>query len=99
MPKKQQKTQENTLPLPSIVISELEDSPNSAIRENILEEVNWKIFHSPEVLEKFKITPGYMAKAVRPAIYEKDNYFVRLWKTFTPTWIFKILYNRSQRCN
>ena len=34
---------------------------------------------------------------VRPAIYEKDNFFVRLWKMCTPTWMFKIIYDRSQR--
>ncbi len=34
---------------------------------------------------------------VRPAIYEKDGFFVRLWKIYAPTWIFKWLYERSQR--
>ncbi|HUX79299.1 MAG TPA: hypothetical protein VMW10_06115 [Alphaproteobacteria bacterium] len=34
---------------------------------------------------------------VRPAIYEKDGFFVRLWKIFAPTWMFKIIYDRSQK--
>lgn len=34
---------------------------------------------------------------VRPAIYEKDGFFVRLWKHYAPRWVFEILYKRRRR--